>query len=90
MCLGEPEKKRAVLPPLAGANNIGNLSNSSAVQEAAQRAAKVADVLARQGMQGIGASGLSTGPVSSKDIKVPDKMVGLSEYPIRIHVTSIE
>lgn len=47
-----------------------------AAAQAAVVAARVAAATA--GVQGVGV-GLHLGPVSSKDIKVPDKMVGLSE-----------
>lgn len=56
--------------------------SSAAVAAAAQAAAVAARVAAAAaaGIQGLGVPGLALGPVSNEDIKVPDKMVGLSKY----------
>lgn len=61
------------------ANDATDSSDSSPTQSAAAIAARVA-AAAAVGIQGIGTPGVSLGPVTSKNIKVPDKMVGLSEY----------
>lgn len=50
-----------------------------AAAQAAAVAARVA-AAAAAGIQGVGVPGLPSGSVSSKDIKVPDKMVGLSKH----------
>lgn len=58
------------------ANDATDSSDSSPTQSAAAIAARVA-AAAAVGIQGIGTPGVSLGPVTSKNIKVPDKMVGL-------------
>ncbi|XP_065212371.1 far upstream element-binding protein 3 isoform X1 [Planococcus citri] len=66
---GEPEtKKQAILPPSPS-------NNSNSCSPLLNSAARVA-AAAAAGIQGVGVSNLM-GPVSNKDIKVPDKMVGL-------------
>lgn len=82
--LGEPEtKKQAILPPSVPINNSNrspSINSTAAQVAAAQAAALTARVAAAaaSGIQGVGSNLL--GPTSNKDIKVPDKMVGLSEY----------
>lgn len=66
----------------SGGGAGGNSSSSAAAQAAAQAAAVAARVAAAAaaGIQGLGVPGIALGPVTNEDIKVPDKMVGLSEY----------
>lgn len=92
VCLVEPESKKVAsgtgaLPgsDSSGAGATGGTSSSSAAAAAAAQAAAVAArvaAAAAAGIQGLGVPGLQIagGPVTNEDIKVPDKMVGLSKY----------
>lgn len=64
----EPDRKRLATSPVA-----------LAAAQAAAVAARVA-AAAAAGIQGIGGPGSQFGNVINEEIKVPDKMVGLSKY----------
>ncbi|KAG8249207.1 Far upstream element-binding protein 3 [Homalodisca vitripennis] len=58
------------------ASGRGSSAAAAAAAQAAAVAARVA-AAAAAGIQGLGVPGLALGPVTSEDIRVPDKMVGL-------------
>lgn len=62
-----------------GAGGRGTSAAAAAAAQAAAVAARVA-AAAAAGIQGLGVPGLALGPVTNEDIRVPDKMVGLSKY----------
>lgn len=68
----EPDRKRLATSPVA-----------LAAAQAAAVAARVA-AAAAAGIQGIGGPGSQFGNVINEEIKVPDKMVGLSKYKLSI------
>jgi len=73
----EPERKRLATSPVA-----------LAAAQAAAVAARVA-AAAAAGIQGIGGPGSQFGNVINEEIKVPDKMVGLSKYKIHIYIFNL-
>ncbi|XP_054275298.1 far upstream element-binding protein 3-like isoform X2 [Macrosteles quadrilineatus] len=69
-----PEAKKVASESGAGR---GSSAAAAAAAQAAAVAARVA-AAAAAGIQGLGVPGLALGPVTNEDIRVPDKMVGLS------------
>lgn len=71
-----------------GVPGRGSSAAAAAAAQAAAVAARVA-AAAAAGIQGLGVPGLALGPVNNEDVRVPDKMVGLSKFPIH-HVLYYE
>lgn len=64
-----------------GVPGRGSSAAAAAAAQAAAVAARVA-AAAAAGIQGLGVPGLALGPVNNEDVRVPDKMVGLSKFSI--------
>lgn len=62
-----------------GVPGRGSSAAAAAAAQAAAVAARVA-AAAAAGIQGLGVPGLALGPVNNEDVRVPDKMVGLSKF----------
>lgn len=66
-----------------GVPGRGSSAAAAAAAQAAAVAARVA-AAAAAGIQGLGVPGLALGPVNNEDVRVPDKMVGLSKFSIHV------